>query len=163
MDRVLIDLLACPLTGARLEPWSAHDDEDLTYGVLCSDAAEYPVVEGIPVMFPDFDDVVALVRAGRHNDALLRMVLHDVPRGGAGRLLEALTSIRSTRDGRSTILHRARSSGSSTSTRRAAASTRTTTSHCARRPRDTSYRFPASRRYRTEAMPWSTSAAAPAR
>ena len=74
MDRVLVDLLACPLTGGRLEPWSAHgNSDDMSYGVLRSDAADYPVVEGIPVMVPGFDEVVALVRAGRHDEALVRM------------------------------------------------------------------------------------------
>lgn len=106
MERVLVDLLACPLTGSRLVPWSAHDGDDISYGILRSDAAEYPVVEGIPVMFPDVEDVVALVRAGRHDDALARMVVRDIPRGGAGRILEALTSIRSSRKVASPLLQR---------------------------------------------------------
>ena len=98
MDRVLVDLLTCPLTGGPLEPWSAQEiDGEISYGVLSGDAAEYPILEGIPVMFPDFDDVVALVRAGRHDDALVHMVVQDIPRGGVGRVLDALASIRSTR------------------------------------------------------------------
>ena len=98
MDRVLADLLACPLTGRALDPWVARgDDGRMEYGVLRSDVAEYPVVEGIPVMFGNFEDVVALVRAERYDDALTRMILHDIPRGGAGRALEAFASIRSTR------------------------------------------------------------------
>src|SRR3954451_4306042 len=106
MDRVLIDMLACPLTGSPLEPWSADGRDDIAYGVLRSDAAEYPVVEGIPVMLPDFDDVVALVRAGRHAEALVRMTVHEIPRGGVGRILETLTSIRSTRAIASRVLER---------------------------------------------------------
>ena len=106
MDRVLVDMLACPLTGTRLELWDAHDSDEISYGVLRSDAAEYPVVEGIPVMFPDLDDVVALVRAGRHDEALLRMVVRYLPRGGAGRILEALASVRSTQRVASRLLQR---------------------------------------------------------
>jgi len=106
MDRMLVDLLACPLTGSRLEPWSAHDGEEISYGVLRSDAAEYPVVAGIPVMFPDFEEVVALVRAGRHDDALLHMLVHDIPRGGAGRVLDAFASIRTTQPVASRVLQR---------------------------------------------------------
>ncbi len=106
MDRMLVDLLACPLTGSTLEAWSAHDGEEISYGVLRSDAAEYPVVAGIPVMFPDFEEVVALVRAGQHDDALLRMVVHDIPRGGVGRVLEALASIRSAHPFASRLLQR---------------------------------------------------------
>jgi len=106
MDRALVDLLACPLTGGRLEPWSAHgNSDDMSYGVLRSDAADYPVVEGIPVMVPGFDEVVALVRAGRHDEALVRMVVHAIPRGGAGRILETLASIRSIRPFASRLLH----------------------------------------------------------
>ena len=106
MDRMLVDLLACPLTGSTLEAWSAHDGDEIAYGVLRSDAAEYPVVEGIPVMFPDFEEVVALVRAGRHDDALMRMVVHDIPRGGAGRVLDALESISRTQPLASRLLRR---------------------------------------------------------
>jgi SAM-dependent methyltransferase/uncharacterized protein YbaR (Trm112 family) len=93
MDRSLIEMLECPLTGSRLECSTSVGDDEIGYGILRSEAAEYPVVEGIPVMLTGYDDVVELVRAGRHGEALERMTLQQVPRGGVGRVLEALASI----------------------------------------------------------------------
>lgn len=66
----LLDLLVCPRTGQRLslETMEAEGD-DVSYGILSSEAAAYPVVSGIPIFLPGHESVCSLMREGRFREA----------------------------------------------------------------------------------------------
>lgn len=76
MRPALLDLLACPLSAQPLQlEVLAGDDADVTYGLLSSDAATYPIVAGIPVLRGGDEDAVALLRAGRHDSQYRKLGL----------------------------------------------------------------------------------------
>ncbi|HEY8339362.1 MAG TPA: methyltransferase domain-containing protein [Egibacteraceae bacterium] len=98
MRPALLDLLACPLSAQPLQlEVLAGDDADVTYGLLSSDAATYPIVAGIPVLRGGDEDAVALLRAGRHEDALVAAAFAAVPPSGSERVAATLADLRPTR------------------------------------------------------------------
>lgn len=66
----LLEFLVCPRTGQRLslETMEAEGD-DVSYGILSSEAAAYPVASGIPIFVPGHESVSPLLREGRLREA----------------------------------------------------------------------------------------------
>jgi SAM-dependent methyltransferase len=74
MRRDLIASLQCPYSGSRFEVTSVTRGTSslIEYGVLCSEAGEFPIVAGVLRLLPDSLQarLVGLVQEGRFDDAL---------------------------------------------------------------------------------------------
>lgn len=91
MRRDLLGLLRCPATGGALSlDVLERNDDHVRYGVLRSEAAEYPIVAGVPVLLPGHEESVALVRQGRTAAAAAAAVVHQLEPSRLGRLAAAL-------------------------------------------------------------------------
>ena len=91
MRRDLLGLLRCPATGGALSlDVLERNGGDVRYGVLRSEAAEYPVVAGVPVLLPGHDEAVALVRQGRTAAAAAASVVRQLEPSRLGRLAAAI-------------------------------------------------------------------------
>lgn len=91
MRRDLLGLLRCPAIGAALSlDVVERDGDDVRYGVLRSEAAEYPVLAGVPVLLPGHDESVALVRQGLPADAAASSLVRQLDPSRLGRLAAAL-------------------------------------------------------------------------
>jgi SAM-dependent methyltransferase len=86
MRREFIDTLHCPYTGSRLLPSKVLEEgsSGITYGVLTSEAGEFPVIDGILRLKVDEyrRPLVDLIQQRKHRDAL--MVAMEVPTYGRG-------------------------------------------------------------------------------
>ena len=87
MRPTTLELLQCPLSGGPLAL-----EGDLDHGVLTSEAGAFPVIAGIPVFRPDTDELVELVRAGRHDLAAQRAAFGEIPPAGWHRVGDWLSS-----------------------------------------------------------------------
>ena len=69
MNRELLNLLICPFSKSSLtlETFESKDDE-VEYGMLHSEAGDFPIVAGIPILLWGKTDLLALVRAGKHHN-----------------------------------------------------------------------------------------------
>jgi uncharacterized protein YbaR (Trm112 family) len=84
MDVSLLRWLLCPFCGGNLNVSEADQVAgELRYGVLTCYCGRYPVVAGIPVLKKDatdpFDEVITLIKAGRHREALLALLSPSSP------------------------------------------------------------------------------------
>jgi SAM-dependent methyltransferase/uncharacterized protein YbaR (Trm112 family) len=87
----LLGLLRCPATGGALSlDVLERDGDHVRYGVLRSEAAEYPVLAGVPVLLPGHDESVALVRQGLPADAAAAALVRQLDPSRLGRLAAAL-------------------------------------------------------------------------
>lgn len=87
----LLGLLRCPATGGALSlDVLERDGDHVRYGVLRSEAAEYPVVAGVPVLLAGHDESVALVRRGLPADAAAAALVRQLGPSRLGRLAAAL-------------------------------------------------------------------------
>lgn len=87
MQLELLDKLLCPYvrTPLALESYERHGD-DIEYGVLRSEAGEFPIVAGIPILFADRADLLALLRAGRLQEATALAVFGEALPAGLWRV-----------------------------------------------------------------------------
>lgn len=94
MERDLAGLLRCPATGGALalDVVERHGD-DVRYGVLRSEAEEYPVLAGVPVLVGGHDEAVRLLRAGRTAEAAAVGLLRQLAPSRAGRLAAVLGAL----------------------------------------------------------------------
>src|SRR5712692_1663324 len=79
MNACLLRRLRCPFCGGNLKASKADSVEaELGYDILTCYCGRYPVVAGIPVLKKDssgaIDRVIALIDAGRDNEALLALM-----------------------------------------------------------------------------------------
>ncbi len=87
MRTALLDQMRCPWSGTTFALDTVDgDDADVELGVLRSEAGEFPVVAGIPVLRRGEVDLLARVRAGDHDRALLRACIGEIPPEGHHRL-----------------------------------------------------------------------------
>lgn len=87
----LLELLRCPASGTALTlDVLERDGDDVLYGVLRSEAGEYPVVGGVPVLAPHPDRTVALLRAGLLPEAAAAALAGQIAPSRLGRLAAAL-------------------------------------------------------------------------
>lgn len=87
MRDAALDLLRCPFTGTPLQVDELERaDDDLRFAVLRSEAGEFPVVAGIPVLLLGQAELVDLVRRGEHDRAVRRAAFGEIPPSGAARL-----------------------------------------------------------------------------
>lgn len=87
--------LVCPRTGQGLvleEVAPARASDHVDWGVLRSEVATYPIVEGIPVFVDSDPGVVDLLRRGALCDALALATFGTRPRTRPGRLVEGLST-----------------------------------------------------------------------
>jgi len=87
MNRELLDLLICPFSKSSLtlDTFEAKDDE-VEYGMLHSEAGDFPIVAGIPILLWGKTDLLALVRAGKHQEALTMALIGKAPDQGVGQI-----------------------------------------------------------------------------
>jgi SAM-dependent methyltransferase/uncharacterized protein YbaR (Trm112 family) len=95
----VLDLLQCPLSGGpfTLDVLDEGADGAVEHGVLTSEAGEFPVVAGIPVLRPDVGELVDLVRSGDHDRAVRRAAFGEIEPAGlhrAGGWLSATDRLR---------------------------------------------------------------------
>lgn len=91
MRRELVGLLRCPATGGRLNlDVLERDGDDVRYGLLRSEAEEYPVLAGVPVLLPGHAEPVRMLRNGRTADAAAATLLPQLAPSRLGRLATAL-------------------------------------------------------------------------
>lgn len=87
----LLGLLRCPATGGALSLDAVErSGEDVRYGVLRSEAEEYPVVAGVPVLLPGHGEAVRMLRRGRTADAAAASLVGQLRPSRLGRLAAAL-------------------------------------------------------------------------
>jgi ubiquinone/menaquinone biosynthesis C-methylase UbiE/uncharacterized protein YbaR (Trm112 family) len=84
MDLSFLPWLCCPFCGGSLQASGADRAANrLGYGVLTCYCGRYPVVAGIPVLKKDSsgatDRVIALIEAGRHEEALFALMPSTAP------------------------------------------------------------------------------------
>jgi SAM-dependent methyltransferase/uncharacterized protein YbaR (Trm112 family) len=88
MDVALVNALRCPFCSGELSVAGGDRGErGLDYAVLSCHCGRYPVVAGIPILKKGriasagqtADEVVELVRTGRHQEALLAMLMPPEP------------------------------------------------------------------------------------
>jgi SAM-dependent methyltransferase/uncharacterized protein YbaR (Trm112 family) len=93
MNRAVLDLMVCPNTkGAlRLEAFQSDGDE-VEYGVLQSEAGDYPIVAGIPIMLPKQEALLALLKDERYQDAVALAAFGESPKRGLWKASEWLES-----------------------------------------------------------------------
>jgi hypothetical protein len=61
--------------------------------LLTSEAETWPVLDGIAVLTDSGEDVVGLVRAGRHQDAVADLAFAERPRTRRSALLRSLSGL----------------------------------------------------------------------
>lgn len=88
MDASLLRWLCCPFCGGTLRASLIESVEGTpVYGVLTCYCGQYPIVGGIPILKKGAigttgqtaDQVIALIQAGQHREALLTMLLPPAP------------------------------------------------------------------------------------
>lgn len=87
MNRNLLDILVCPYSKnpLKIEVFEGHGDE-IEFGLLHSEAGEYPIVAGIPILFLGRTDLVNLLRRGCFEEAVALATIGPPPPAGIWRI-----------------------------------------------------------------------------
>src|SRR5687767_13435271 len=105
MNISLLDRLRCPFCGGNLNlATTDRVADELEYAVLACYCGRYPVVAGIPILKkgdiradgPTIDQVIALIEADQHREALISMLMPPSPASHtlAPAWIQALPSVR---------------------------------------------------------------------
>jgi SAM-dependent methyltransferase/uncharacterized protein YbaR (Trm112 family) len=93
MRRETAELLVCPVSGGAVELTETHeldvDRDEVIAGVLTSEGSSYPVLAGIPVLLPDQDEALSLLRSGHHDEAVVLVAFGHLPESRVIPLLDA--------------------------------------------------------------------------
>jgi len=83
MNRAFHDLLVCPYSRSplALEAFESQGDE-VHFGLFRSEAGEFPIVAGIPILFLGKSELITLLKTGRYKEALTLAMIGPAPSKG---------------------------------------------------------------------------------